>query len=251
MLVAEAEERDRRGSARERSRDRAHEELPQLVDRHVRRVDDLVRHARGWRSAARRSSRMPSLTDRSGASGCGRRVSLNRRTSAAWLASRKISTGLSRGIFRSRAEDLRERREEVAFAHVDDDRDLLDVAAGAQRQLRQRRNQRRRQVVDAEVAEILERADRLRLSRAGQPGQDDERPSRLGSPGVRLLAGAADFSCARRFTAASGRCPRRLRLPGLESLVFVRHRRRARAQRLVQALARDTRAAWWPRARSS
>ena len=48
-----------------------------------------------------RSSRMPSVTDRSGASGCGRRVSLNRRTSAAWSASRKISTGFSRGILRS------------------------------------------------------------------------------------------------------------------------------------------------------
>ena len=49
-----------------------------------------------------RSSLMPSLTDRSGASGCGRRVSLNRRTSAVLLASRKMSTGFSRGIFRSR-----------------------------------------------------------------------------------------------------------------------------------------------------
>ena len=49
-----------------------------------------------------RSSRIPSLADRPCASGCGRRVSLNRRTSAVWLASRKISIGLSRGIFRSR-----------------------------------------------------------------------------------------------------------------------------------------------------
>ena len=48
-----------------------------------------------------RSSRMPSLTDRSGARGWGRRVSLKRRTSAAWLASRKIRMGVSRGIFRS------------------------------------------------------------------------------------------------------------------------------------------------------
>ena len=48
------------------------------------------------------SSRMPSVTERSGASGWGRLVSLNRRTSASWLASRKISTGLSRGILRSR-----------------------------------------------------------------------------------------------------------------------------------------------------
>ena len=49
-----------------------------------------------------RSSRIPSLADRSCASGWGRRVSLNRRTSAVWLASRKISIGFSRGILRSR-----------------------------------------------------------------------------------------------------------------------------------------------------
>ncbi len=48
-----------------------------------------------------RSSRIPSTTDLSRASGCGRRVSLKRRTSAAWLASRKMSTGLRRGILRS------------------------------------------------------------------------------------------------------------------------------------------------------
>ena len=49
-----------------------------------------------------------------------------------------------------------------------------------------------RQVVDAEVAEILERADRLRLARARQAGEDDE-PRRHGRParapcGVPLLA---------------------------------------------------------------
>ncbi len=48
-----------------------------------------------------RSSRIPSLAERPGARGCGRLVSLKRRTSAAWLASRKIRIGLSRGIFRS------------------------------------------------------------------------------------------------------------------------------------------------------
>ena len=43
---------------------------------------------------------MPSTTGRSSASGCGRRVSLKRRTSAASLASRKMRTGLRRGIAR-------------------------------------------------------------------------------------------------------------------------------------------------------
>ena len=60
----------------------AHEELPQLVDRHVRRVDDRRRPSRGSAFSRCRSSRIPSVADRSGASGCGRRVSLKRRTSA-------------------------------------------------------------------------------------------------------------------------------------------------------------------------
>src|SRR5918993_3961172 len=45
---------------------------------------------------------MPSLTERSAASGCGRRVSLKRRTSAACVASRKISDGWRRGMRLSR-----------------------------------------------------------------------------------------------------------------------------------------------------
>ena len=75
---------------------------------------------------------MPSLTDRSCASGCGRRVSLNRRTSVSWLASRKISTGFSRGIFRSRLNIVGKRGQQVLLANVHDDGDLVDVAAAAQ-----------------------------------------------------------------------------------------------------------------------
>ena len=47
-------------------------------------------------------------TERSGASGCGRRVSLKRRTSVALLASRKISTGLRPRHLPQPLEDLRE-----------------------------------------------------------------------------------------------------------------------------------------------
>jgi hypothetical protein len=79
-------------------------------------------------------------------------------------------------------ENLRQRRQQVAFAHVHDNRDLLDVAAGLQRQLRHRRDQRRRKIVHAEVPEIFERADRLRLPRSRQPREDDERLSRLARP---------------------------------------------------------------------
>ena len=185
------------------------------------------------RSAARARRGCPRSTDRSGASGCGRRVSLNRRTSAAWLASRKISTGLRPRHLAQLPEHLRERRQESALAHVDDDRDLVDVAAGAQRQLRQRRNQRRRQVVDAEVAEILERADRLRLARAGQAGEDDERRAAAGWPPRPRLAPAR---------ASPARPPRLDRL---------RRRRRPRrldaARRAAQRVARAARRARAPR----
>ena len=111
----------------------------------------------------------------------------------------RSAPGSSRGIFRSCRKIFGNDDRKSAFADVDDDRDLLDVAAGAQRQLRQRRNQRRRQVVDAEVAEILERADRLRLARAGQPGEDDERLRRACARGARAAAwrGASPRSAAR------------------------------------------------------
>ena len=127
VLEAEAEQRDhqlrRRAVARQR-----HEELPQLVDRHVGRVDDFVGQSRiGCIRCALVAN--PSVTDRSCASGCGRRVSLNRRTSASWLASRKMSTGFSRGIFRSRL-NIFGNDDRNSLADVDDDRHLVDVAAG-------------------------------------------------------------------------------------------------------------------------
>ena len=93
----------------------------------------------------------------------------------------RSAPGSGRGIFRSCAEDLRERRQEArprgrrrrspTFAMSPPARSdsLASVGSSVDRQ-----------VVDAEVAEILERADRLRLARPGQPGQDDERAARLG-----------------------------------------------------------------------
>ena len=108
-----------------------------------------------------RSSWIPSSAERFGASGCGRRVSLNRRTSTSSDASRKISTGCRFRIAFQAAEDLRHLLEHLPFAHVDDDRRAGDLVPGAQRQLREHRQQRDRQVVDAEVPEILQRADRL------------------------------------------------------------------------------------------
>ena len=124
-----------------------------------------------------RSSVMPSLTERSRASGCGRRVSLKRRTSAEWLASRKISVGFKFGCRAQLSEDTRETAREIP-SRGRRRRSPPSPArvASARRQLRHRRNELRRQVVDAEVAEIFERADRLRLPGPGESRQDDESP---------------------------------------------------------------------------
>ena len=68
----------------------------------------------------------------------------------------------------------RELLRESALANVDDDRDLRVVGVLAQRQVGHHGNQRRREVVHAVVAEVLERADRVRLPGAGHAGDDEE-----------------------------------------------------------------------------
>ena len=85
-----------------------------------------------------RSSRIPSLTDRSGASGCGRRVSLNRRTRVGGVGFEKNQHRIEAAQLAEPLENLRELRQEIPLAHVDDDSHLLDAAA-AQRELRQSR----------------------------------------------------------------------------------------------------------------
>ena len=112
-------------------------------------------------------------------------------------------------------------------------RHLRDVAVAAQRQLGQGRNQLRRQVVDAEVAEVLERADRLRLARPRQPGQDDERRPRR-RPAPRRRAARSGRSRSR-----SSSIRRRLRRAAAPSRVARGARQRpggvvpARPQQLV------------------
>ena len=140
------------------------------------------------RSCAPAQSRMPSLADRPGASGCGRRVSLNRRTSVALLASRKISIGFNRCIIEP-LEDLGEGRQEVR-ARGRRRRSRPSRVVAADRERRQCRDQRRRQVVDAEVAEILEGPHRLRFSGARESGEDDERRSRPLTAFVRAVPSA-------------------------------------------------------------
>ena len=214
-----------------------HEELPQLVHRHVRRVDDLVGQvadrvqprplvadALADRSVRRQRMRPPRLAEAPHERGVARLEEDQHR-----IEPRHLPQPL---------EDLRERRQEVALAHVDDDGDLADVAAGAERQLRERRDQRRRQVVDAEVAEILERADRLRLAGARQAGEDDERMARASRRlHARRLPARARRRRPRRRPRASGiGILRRCRRPS-RGAASARGARRARARRGGRARA--------------
>ncbi len=64
--------------------------------------------------------------------------------------------------------------EVLAAAHVGDDRGALDAAALVAEELAEAADHPRRQVVDAEVAAVLEGGDRLRLAGAGVAGDQDE-----------------------------------------------------------------------------
>ena len=171
VLVAEAQQRQhqlrRPAAARQR-----HEELAQLVDGHVGRVDDFVGELPDGAHAR------PLVAD-----AFGHRPIVCERVRTPGLAEpsdERVVTGLEEDQHRIEArhrpqarEDLRKRRQQVFLTDVDDDRDLVDLSA-AQRQLRQRRNERRRKVVDAEVPEVFERANRLGLSGSREAGQNDE-----------------------------------------------------------------------------
>src|SRR5262249_5272331 len=128
-------------------------------------------------------------------------------------------------------KDFRERRQEPALPDVDDDRDLLDLRPGPQRQLRQRRDERRRQVVDAEVAEVLELANRLRFPRPGPAGQEDEGLAALAAVGP----SSGSTPCAAHSSSSSSR-----------AAIGSTPCRSESSSRLA-----SSRAAWWPRARSS
>ena len=90
-------------------------------------------------------------------------------------------------------EHLQQVVEVVAAAHVGDDRGALDAAALVAEELAEAADHPRRQVVDAEVAAVLEGGDRLRLAGARVAGDDDQRDLAGGQPpiafGLRHLAG--------------------------------------------------------------
>ena len=152
-----------------------HEELPQLVHGHVGRVDDLVGHLPD------RCQPRPLVAD-----ALARRSIRRERMGPPRLAEppdeRRVAGleenehGVQPPHPSQPAEDPGERRQEVPLADVDDDRHFAQIPADGKPC--QRRNERRRQVVDAEVTEILERADGLRLAGSGEARQHDERRAR-------------------------------------------------------------------------
>ena len=71
-------------------------------------------------------------------------------------------------------EHLQQVVEVLAAAHVGDDRGALDAAALVAEELAEAVDHPRRQVVDAEVAAVLEGGDRLRLPGPGVAGDDDQ-----------------------------------------------------------------------------
>ena len=173
MLETEAEKRDDEPGARTVAGE-THEELAQLVDRHVGGIDDFVRqradqiHPRAFlanaladRSVRRQRMRPARLAEAPDQRHVGRFQKNQHRIQPRHRP--------------QLPEDFWKRRKEPAFTDIDDDSHFVDVAAGAQRQLGERGNQRRWQVVDAEVTEVLERANRLRLARPGKAREHDER----------------------------------------------------------------------------
>ncbi len=71
-------------------------------------------------------------------------------------------------------DDCAQRLEVDAAAHVGDDGRALDPGAAVHEQLDERADHLGREVVDAEVAGVLEHVHRRGLSRAGEAGDHDE-----------------------------------------------------------------------------
>ena len=108
-------------------------------------------------------------------------------------------------------EDGPQGLEVVAPAHVGDDGGALDLGALVHEELDERADHLRRQVVDAEVARVLEDVHRRRLPGAGVAGDDDQvlkprlgvRPPAVGA-GL-FFAGAVAAAEAQKRTRAARR----------------------------------------------
>src|SRR6185503_13645841 len=111
---------------------------------------------------------------------------------------------------------LRKLLEEPAFTHVDDNRDALETCIAAAGQIRERRNELAGQVIDAKIAQVLERSNGVRLSRPGQPRENDEPVCRARSQ-LRLVSrlhesspGSPSSSATASASAARSCCSSRV-----------------------------------------
>jgi hypothetical protein len=71
-------------------------------------------------------------------------------------------------------ERVHQMREILPFPDVDAEGDLADAAARLRAELGKGRDQRGGEIVDAEVAQVLEALDRIALARTREPRDDDE-----------------------------------------------------------------------------
>ena len=116
-------------------------------------------------ASSSRSARIAASTEPPSASGWRRRVSLKRLISTCSLASRNSSRNGDAAALEV-LEHLDEALEVAAAARVGGHGRVLDLAALVAEQVGQRADHLGRQVVDAEVAGVLEGRHRLRLAGA-------------------------------------------------------------------------------------
>ncbi len=127
----------------------------------------MARMGRRWR----RSVASDDFTGVSVPSGCGRRVSLKRRSRMDSVGFEENHLGGQHAL--DRIHDRRQRFQLRAFANVHHQRSALDLG-GLPDQFGKVRNQFHRQVVHAVVAQILESLEDRGLARPAHAGDDDQ-----------------------------------------------------------------------------
>ena len=162
---------------------------PELVNIEPGGIDHQVRHGADVAKMLA-LGRQRDFDRRVVPSGCGRRVSLKRRSRMDSAASRKITFVGSMRLteFTIAGSDFQLR----AFANVHDQGGAADLG-GLPHQFRKSRNQFDRQVVHAVVAEVLESFEDGGLAGATHAGDDDQFTGR--AHGRQVTFAAAFFGC--------------------------------------------------------
>ena len=210
VFEPEAENRDDQLGAWRRARRDAGEDVTQLVDRHLRGVQHVIGELP---DGPHRGALLADPFDRRA---IGReRVRPARFAEAAHQRGlrrfEKDQDGIESFAGLEPPVDPGKLPQQFSLADVHHDGRARNLRAGAQRQLREHRKERHRQIVDAEVAEVLERPYRLRFAGPRQPGEHDE-PRRDG--GARGPPGRVALLAHQRSSppSASGPCPARCSL---------------------------------------